>query len=169
MTNYPGLFLYSWALVVRGIDECHIFAIIYATMKECIVIDTNVLICALRSKRGASFVLLRMAGKGNFDIALSVPLILEYEDVTSREYLALNRDLIDDVLDYLCEISRKRQVFFLWRPLLKDIKDDHVLELAVESSSTSIITFNKRDYSEAAQFGIRLETPLEFLKRMELL
>jgi predicted nucleic acid-binding protein len=44
-----------------------------------IVIDTNVFLAALRSPRGASYQVLRLLGRGDFAIHLSVPLVLEYE------------------------------------------------------------------------------------------
>ena len=50
-----------------------------------IVIDTNVVIAALRSKRGASSKLLTLVGTQKFEIHDSVPLILEYEDVIQRQ------------------------------------------------------------------------------------
>jgi len=48
------------------------------------VIDTNVLVAALRSSSGASFQILLAADKGEFEMALSVPLLTEYEDVCRR-------------------------------------------------------------------------------------
>ncbi|MEI7695796.1 MAG: PIN domain-containing protein, partial [Chlorobium sp.] len=89
-----------------------------------IVIDTNVFISALRSKKGASFRLLSMVGTEIFDIALSVPQVLEYEAVAKRELKVLGLDSsdIDDILDYLCFIGDKRHIFYLWRPLLRDPK-----------------------------------------------
>lgn len=130
-----------------------------------IVIDTNVLISALRSKKGASFRLLSMVGTEIFDIALSVPLVLEYEAVAKRELKVLGLDSsdIDDILDYLCLVGDKRHIFYLWRPLLRDPKDDMVLELAVESESNWVVTFNKRDFKGCETFGINLATPQEFL------
>jgi len=138
-------------------------------MSERIVIDTNVLLSALQSRHGGSYALLEKVGTGKFETAVSVPLVLEYEAVLTREHLAVDQLAIDAVLDYICAVSSKRSVFYLWRPLLKDIKDDHVLELAVEAGCTSIITFNKRDFSEAGRFGMILETPSEFLRRLELI
>ena len=138
-------------------------------MKENIVIDTNVLVSALRSRNGASFRLLELTGRGHFETVLSVPLVLEYEDVLAREYMPVDNETVSDVLDYLCRASKSRKVFYLWRPVLRDAKDDHVLELAVEARCSSIITYNKRDFEGTQQFGIALETPLEFLQRLELL
>ncbi len=130
-----------------------------------VVIDTNVIISALRSQYGASYKLLMLLEKANFETNLSVPLLLEYEDVSKRqaEELELSEKTIDNILDYLCTVSRRWKIHYLWRPLLKDPKDDMVLELAVASKSEAIITYNKRDFSGVEQFGVRLMTPQELL------
>ena len=70
---------------------------------------------------------------------------------------------IDAILDYLLNKSSIRKIFYLWRPTLKDPKDDLVLEVAVESQSEYIITFNKRDFKGAEKFGIKVVTPQEFM------
>jgi PIN domain len=64
-----------------------------------IVLDTNVLVSGLRSKRGVSHQLLELVGAGLFEINLSVPLVLEYEEVLYRELpnLSVNRQVVDDV------------------------------------------------------------------------
>lgn len=69
------------------------------------MIDTNVFISALRSRRGASFKLLSLVGSGAFEINLSVPLILEYESVAkrSKHLISLDTEDVDDVLNYLCK------------------------------------------------------------------
>lgn len=51
----------------------------------------------------------------------------------------------------------------MWRPTLKDPKDDLVLELAVVSGSDAIITHNIGDFSRIARFRIRVIRPGEFL------
>jgi predicted nucleic acid-binding protein len=55
----------------------------------------------------------------------------------------------------------------LWRPLLPDPDDHMVLELAIESRSDFIVTFNRKDFGAAEQFGIRVVTPVEFLAILE--
>ena len=138
-------------------------------MPELIVIDTNVVISALRSRRGASFRLLSLVGQSTkFEVNISVPLALEYEDVANRhlEEIGLSSADVEDVIDYICSVASLRRIFFLWRPLLKDPKDDMVLELAVESQSEIIVTFNKKDFVGAETFGIRVLTPREFLKEI---
>lgn len=131
-----------------------------------IVIDTNVVVSALRSRRGASYRLLMLVDSGRFELNLSVPLFLEYQQ-TSKSMLGeipLTERDVDDVLDYLCRTAKQREVFFLWRPFLKDPTDDMVLELAVAAGSRYIVTFNSRDFVGAEQFGIRVVTPREFLR-----
>ena len=109
--------------------------------------------------------LLSCVGKELFETVISVPLLLEYEDVLSREYVPVSQEAINDILDYLCWISKRRRVHYLWRPMLRDPKDDHILELAVESQCTSIITHNLRDFEGAKQFGLKVETPGEYIER----
>ena len=131
-----------------------------------VVIDTNVLVSALKSKRGASFKVLTLIGQSKFDINLSVQLILEYEDVAKRLIgeTALNEEDINDILDYICSVSNRREIFYLWRPFLKDPKDDMVLELAVTSNCDMIITYNKKDFKGVEKyFGIRVLSPKELL------
>jgi putative PIN family toxin of toxin-antitoxin system len=129
-----------------------------------VVIDTNVLISALRSNRGASFKLISLIGTGKFDISLSVPLLIEYEAVSKRKKFEHLIDVdIDDLLNYLCKVADKRDIFFLWRPFLKDPKDDMILELAVEAGCEYIITYNLDDFKGVEQFGVEAITPKKFL------
>lgn len=110
--------------------------------------DTNVVVAGLRSRRGASFRLLSEVGKGRFEIALSVPLVLEYEDALHRhaDVTELTSADVNTVLDYFCKVAHLQRIFYLWRPLLRDPKDDLVLELAVAARCQFIITYNIRDF-----------------------
>lgn len=130
-----------------------------------IVIDTNVLISALKSKRGASYKLLLSLPEEVFIPNVSVPLFLEYESVAKRQGLLskLSTQDINSILDYFLSQSSIREIFFLWRPYLKDSKDDLVLEVAVESQSEYIITFNTKDFKGCDKFGIAVVTPQEFI------
>jgi len=85
-----------------------------------VVLDTNVIYSGLRSRRGASFKLLSLLGSGRFEIHLSVPLVLEYEEVLQekRQDLGLTEADVDDVLDYLCQVAGLHEIHFLWRPRL---------------------------------------------------
>lgn len=130
--------------------------------------DSNVLVSALRSKRGPSFAMLSLVGKGKFEISLSVPLVLEYEAVAkrSRWHGKPSWGHVSSILDYLCEVGQKQKIHFLWRPREKDPKDDMVLELAVAGRCDCIVTYNKKDFAEAQSFGLELLTPREFLERI---
>ena len=134
-------------------------------MRPRIVLDTNVLVSALRSRNGASFKLLELVGSELFDIVLSVPLV-EYEAAAKRHarQVGLTYEDIDDILDYLCAAGVAREIFFLWRPFLKDPKDDLVLEVAVESESDFLVTHNVNDFVGAERFGIQVITPRRFLE-----
>jgi putative PIN family toxin of toxin-antitoxin system len=133
-----------------------------------IILDTNIIVSALRSRQGASYKLMMLVGQGDFEINLSVSLLLEYEDATKRllGQIALDEQDIDNVLDYLCRMANQREVFYLWRPFLQDPKDDMVLELAVSANCEFIVTYNRRDFAGAEQFGINIITPSEFLAKM---
>lgn len=133
-----------------------------------VVLDTNVLVAALRSRRGASHRLLRLVGDQRWQINLSVPLLLEYEDVLKRPDAGhpLTPEDVDDVLNFLCASASLREIFYLWRPVLPDPKDDFVLELAVESGCEYIITFNTKDFVGAEKFGVSTIRPQEFLREL---
>lgn len=109
--------------------------------------------------------------KDLFEFSLSVPLFIEYEAVAKRnlELLGLTESILNDILDYLAEMGSKREIYFLWRPYLKDPKDDLVLELAVESESDFIVTYNKKDFRNIDKFGLKSLTPQEFLKLIEVI
>ncbi|MDN5872463.1 MAG: putative toxin-antitoxin system toxin component, PIN family [Nitrococcus sp.] len=131
-----------------------------------VVLDTNVLVAALRSSRGPAFHLLSLLGTGHFETAVSVPLVFEYEDVLAREVIGITASAAADVIDYLCQVAHRQEVHFLWRPFLKDPKDDFVLELAVASPSETIVTYNVKDFEGSARFGVRVVRPAELLAEL---
>jgi putative PIN family toxin of toxin-antitoxin system len=131
-----------------------------------IVIDTNVLYSALRSQLGVSYRLLSMVGQSRFSLQVSAPLIAEYEDVLKRGQLALSHAQIDDVIDYICAQSEHHQIFYLWRPLLKDPSDDFILELAVKAQA-SIVTWNVADFKKAASLHVQVMSPRQLLEILE--
>ena len=130
-----------------------------------IVIDTNVIIAGLRSRRGSAFRLLELVGSERFGIHLSVPLVLEYEEVLLRQLpnLIIDALAIQDFIDFHCAVATHHQIFFLWRPYLRDPKDDMLLELAVKAECDSVVTYNIRDFAGIEQFGISAIKPAELL------
>lgn len=130
------------------------------------VIDTNVLVAALRSSSGASHEILLAADRGDFEVALSVPLLAEYDDVCHRpgNGILIPTSAVNDVIDRIAQLSRPQAIHFLWRGILPDPKDDMVLEVAVAAGASHIITFNHKHLKQASEFGIAVVTPSEFLK-----
>lgn len=133
-----------------------------------VVLDTNVLVAAIRSRRGASFEVLSRVGKGTFDIAISVSLVLEYESVLLRHVAAstLSEEDIRVLIDFICDVAISQEIFFLWRPYLRDPNDDLILELAVAAGCDAVVTHNTRDFGGAEQLGVRVLTPAAFLQEL---
>jgi putative PIN family toxin of toxin-antitoxin system len=133
-----------------------------------VVLDTNVLVAGLRSRRGASFALLSLVESGRVAIHLSVPLVLEYEEVLLRPESAipLSRSDVGELLDSLCAGAGHHEIYFLWRPYLKDPRDDLVLELAVKVGCRFIVTYNQRDFVGCERFGVEAIRPRDLLRRI---
>ncbi|MBS1790546.1 MAG: putative toxin-antitoxin system toxin component, PIN family [Acidobacteria bacterium] len=136
--------------------------------KHGFVIDTNVFVSALKSKRGASYKILSLMPTGKFEFHLSVPLVCEYESVLKRSELNLTwtMDEIDELLDIICLFGVKHEIWYLWRPLLQDAGDEFVAELAVTAQAEAIVTQNVRDFKSMNKFGVEVLTPKEFLQRI---
>jgi len=119
------------------------------------VLDTDVMVAALRSDRGASRQLLLAALNRQFELLLSVPLMLEYEAVLTRpQHLAasgLSSADVGRVLDDLATVARPVRLAFRWRPLLSDSNDDMVLETGINGGARAIVTFNRRDFADAGR------------------
>ena len=131
-----------------------------------IILDTNILIAAFRSRRGAANLLLDKLKDSRWQVNVSTPLLLEYEDVLKRPEMKdfVSETDVDVFLDGLCAIAECQDIFYLWRLLAKDPNDAFILELAVRVSADFIITYNAKDFRAAAQFGVKLATPKEFLQ-----
>jgi putative PIN family toxin of toxin-antitoxin system len=136
-----------------------------AVARRRVVLDTNVFVAALRSRRGASFYLLHLLAEDWFEVAISIPLLFEYEEVLVRqaaEGLWTTED-IEDLLSFVCKVGYRQSIFFLWRPCLPDPKDDMVLELAVAAGCEAIVTHNRKDF-EGAERPVSGRCAAEFLQ-----
>lgn len=134
-----------------------------------VIFDTNVLAAALRSKNGAAYQLVSLLLSAKFEIALSLPLYMEYRDVLLRPNVKPAGVSDADIADFIDEILSKSQtqnIYFLWRPWLKDEKDDMILELAIASQADYIVTFNLKDFRNIELFGIEAIAPKVFLDLM---
>ncbi|TWB14044.1 putative PIN family toxin of toxin-antitoxin system [Nitrospirillum amazonense] len=131
-------------------------------------LDTNILTAGLRSRRGASFVILTLLAQGRFRALVTTALFLEYEAVLKRpeqrEAHGLNIDEIDGLLQELAALLEPVDVHFTWRPQLADPADELVLEAAVNGQADALVTHNIRDFGPAARFGVPVLRPAEFLQ-----
>lgn len=131
-----------------------------------ITLDTSVLVSAARSRQGASFALVSSLPNPQFDFTLSVALYTEWQAVLTRpEHLPPGLQAEDALgyLRYLASIARLQDVYYLWRPFLRDPDDDMVLECAVASGSQYLVTHNVRDFLRSAELGVSAITPAAFL------
>jgi putative PIN family toxin of toxin-antitoxin system len=132
-----------------------------------VVLDTNVLVAAARSRQGASFAVLQSMRQRHFIALASVPLMLEYEEVLKRpEQLAAGLRtiaLVDRFVDVLCMLVEPVHLYYLWRPQLRDAKDEMVLETALNGRADALITSNVSDFGPAEHFDLPVLTPGEFL------
>ena len=132
------------------------------------MIDTNVVYSGLYSASGASFQLLRLVEGRLLIPVLSTALLFEYEEVLTRDrdVLGLTPIDVEDVLNGFCNRGDNRRIHFPWRPQLRDLKDDHVLELAVAAGGVDIVTHNVKDFGAATAFAIRVVPPATILREL---
>lgn len=134
-----------------------------------LVVDTNVLVAGLRSRRGAAFRLLGILPDVRWQINLSVALVLEYEEVLKRESdaLHLNYEDVDAVINALAGISNRRAIPYSWRPMSHDADDDFLVELALNIRADHIITYDMRHLRILKELGFSVITPREFLELVD--
>ena len=130
-----------------------------------IVIDTNVLIAALRSRKGASYKLFSLVQSGVFTPVLSLPLYLEYEEVIMRQVNSgvFLHEAGENLLDFICYNFEHQELHYQWRPMLNDPKDEMVLETLFNSRSQYLITYNKKDFTAVKELKNRILDAKEFL------
>ena len=138
-------------------------------MKLRLVIDTNVLVTALCNRNGASYFLIRSVLADTLILLASPPLWLEYEAVLKRPEIRLRHGIspenLDSVLDTLAAHVEPVLMHYHWRPQLCDPNDEMVLETALNASADALVTFNTKDFTDAAdRFSLKLVTPAECIK-----
>lgn len=135
-----------------------------------LVLDTNVLVSALISDRGASLEVIRRCLQGHHRPCMSLALFSEYQDLLGRtelyERCPLTAAERKELFNALMSVSRITDIYYLWRPNLPDEADNHVLELAVAARAGIIVTHNLSHFtrSELRFPELRILTPAQFLK-----
>ena len=137
-----------------------------------IVIDTNVVIAGLYSRRGASFQIIKAALKGDIDYAISPLIALEYigkvEDKIAEGLLDQPRAVYFPILKALIDNGIQIRQPVLERPVLKDLTDDKILECAVTADCDAIVTFNTKDFpgNVIDKYKIRTVLPGTFVEEV---
>jgi putative PIN family toxin of toxin-antitoxin system len=136
-----------------------------------LVLDTDVVVAAMRSPSGASAAILRTLRRGRGTLLVSVPLALEYEAICSaaehRLASGLSGEEADVFVTALIAMAEPVAMHFLWRPQLRDPGDEMVLETAINGRADALVTFNVRDFSAFPTiFGIDVLLPREAIKRI---
>ena len=138
-----------------------------------LVVDTSVMVAAIRSNLGASNRILEACLLERVEMLVSVPLMMEYEAVMSRsdhlKAARLERADIERLLDDIATVLVPVKLAFLWRPNLPDPDDDMVLETAMNGGADALVTFNRADFLPIARrFGIDVLAPSQAVRRMEM-
>jgi putative PIN family toxin of toxin-antitoxin system len=136
-----------------------------------VVLDTSVIVAALRSRTGASNAVLERVARGQLRPLVTTALFLEYEDVLKRPETRLATEMSEeDVEGFLAAFASAAgavEVTFRWRPQLSDPKDEIVLEAAVNGEADALVTHNLRDFEPAKRvFGLRVLLPRDVLKEL---
>ena len=135
-----------------------------------IVVDTNVFIGAILSSQGLNRELIRRCLLGEYQPIMSNALYLEYEAVMNRQDIIdqcqLQQNVIDELLDGFLSVSKWVNIYYSWRPNLRDEGDNHVLELAIAGNAQILVTNNLRDFrgSELTFPQLQILSPYQIIK-----
>jgi putative PIN family toxin of toxin-antitoxin system len=138
-----------------------------------LVIDTNILVAALRNRSGPSFALMQLVRQGQITMCCTPALFLEYEDVLKRSEQLLASGLlstdIDAILNELASLALPVTTHYQWRPQLRDPSDEMVLEAAANAQAQALVTYNLRDFGPAKIFGIPVLNPEQSFSQFNIL
>jgi putative PIN family toxin of toxin-antitoxin system len=136
------------------------------------VVDTNVLVGTMLGRQGDNGQVVRACLKGVLKPLIGEALFLEYEDVLNRPELFLKSPLSRkerlELFAAFLSACEWVQIYFSWRPNLRDESDNHIVELAFAGGADLIVTNNVRDFKNAElRFpNLRVVAPGELLKEL---
>ena len=134
-----------------------------------VVLDTSVVVAALRTRAAAGNAVLRLVANRRLVPLATPPLFLEYEDVLKRpeQRIAhgLTLETVDEFLVELAALVEPAEVRFLWRPHVPDPSDEMVLEATINGRADALVTYKIRDFAVAGErFAVLVLRPPELLK-----
>jgi putative PIN family toxin of toxin-antitoxin system len=136
------------------------------------VLDTSVVVAALRTRLGAGNAVLRLVALRRVVALATPPLFLEYEEVLKRPehqlVHGLRPEAVDQFLAELAALLEPVEVHFQWRPQSRDPNDEMVLEAAINGHADALVTYNIKDFAAAGErFRISLLRPGDLLKKVK--
>ncbi len=133
------------------------------------VLDTNILLAALRSRNGASFEIIRRYRMGEFALVMANTVLMEYEEILKREgpAFALLAETVDRFLNALCAGAEQIRTSGFWKPSLPDPDDEPLAQLALEAKVGYLVTHNLRHFPLDRFTGIQIVSPKEFLQLLQ--
>lgn len=135
-----------------------------------VILDTNVLVSAFTSVDGASREVLRQILSKQATALISVALYSEYRDVLGRaDFLSrcpLSQAEVNELFFAFLACTEPVELYFSWRPNLRDEGDNHVYELAVAALDAPLLTYNQRDFMHPQlKFpSLQIMTPAQWLQ-----
>jgi putative PIN family toxin of toxin-antitoxin system len=137
-----------------------------------LILDTDVVVAAMRSPSGASAAIIRLARRGRVTLMVSVALALEYEAVCKRIEHQVAAELsekeVSVFVDTIISLAEPVTMHFLWRPQLRDPCDEMVLEAAINGEVDALVTFNAKDFGDVpGHFGLELLLPRDLIRRVK--
>lgn len=135
------------------------------------VLDTNILLSALRSRNGASHEILCRLVSRQFELVIGNTVLAEYDEVLKRECPRFGVPVatVDRFLDALCASSTYFQTSSFWKPALPDPDDEAIAQLALEAKVGYLVTCNQRHFPAERLPAIRVITPKELLQVLKSL
>ena len=137
------------------------------------MLDTAILITALRSSSGAAAEVVRLTLLGEFTILMDLKLVCEYLDVALRpeqiEASGKTHQEIEEIIEALGSVASPVLVLERHRPLSQDKNDDMVLDVAINGNADVLVTNNTKHFLKAAAlFGIQVMTPRQLLTAIRI-
>jgi putative PIN family toxin of toxin-antitoxin system len=133
------------------------------------VLDTNVLLAALRSKNGASFEIVSRFLNNEFVLVMGNTVLTECDEVLKREApsLGISLAVVDRFLDALCAGAEYFSTSSFWKPALPDRDDEAFAQLASEANVGYLVTHNIRHFPTMSLPAVQILTPKAFLSILQ--
>jgi putative PIN family toxin of toxin-antitoxin system len=137
-----------------------------------VVIDTNVLVSSVISKKGAPAFLIQAWSEGLFDLVISEAIITEIERVLSEHSLKQVFKISNDHIASLVELLRRNSILVPGSAAVAgavpaDPTDEMFIAAALDGNADVIVSGDK-DLLEIESFqGVAILTPRQFLDRIQ--